>query len=69
MKAHREEKFTPVTLVLESQAEVDALFSLINHNSLTKAVGLTVTDYEALEPFVNRENCMELHLKLCDIIK
>lgn len=41
MKAHREPpKFTPVTLVLETQEEVDAIFSLLNDRRITEPLGL-----------------------------
>lgn len=32
--------FIPVTITLESQHEVDTIFALLNHGSLSRAVGL-----------------------------
>jgi hypothetical protein len=44
MKAHQEPEppkpFRPVTLVLETQEELDAVYALLNHSTLRKAVGL-----------------------------
>lgn len=60
--------FIPVTLTLESQGEVDAIFSLLNHPRITNAVNLTTSAYKVLQPFVSSERD-SLHVNLCKIIK
>ena len=39
MKVTREEKFTPVTIILENQDEIDILFALSNFFSIPKVLG------------------------------
>lgn len=53
MKAERktESAFVPVILTLESQAEVDAVFSLLNHARICDAVELPDEAGGVLEPF------------------
>ncbi len=69
MKASREETFRPVTLILETQEEVDALFSFLNNNKLTSSVGLDYESYEALEPFANYQAVDALSNKLQKVLK
>jgi hypothetical protein len=72
MKADRKNTppvFKPVTLLLESQAEVDAIFSFLNHTDLVSAVDLPEDAFESLEPFRNEENCNKLHSALCDVVR
>lgn len=62
MKAHQESEpskpFRPVTLVLETQQEVDAVYSLLNHVDLREAVGLPLDRKTPLREFrdCNRTN-------------
>ncbi len=49
MKATRPE-FIPITLTLETQHEVDAVFALLNHLVLSQAVGLRDL-WKTLEPY------------------
>lgn len=67
MKAHRENTFIPVTLILETQAEVDGIFALMNHTNVSAAAGLPEDAYEALQPF-KRGNYVTLHENLDKLI-
>ncbi len=54
MKATRAEpQFTPVTVTLETQEEVDAIFAFLVHGSLSDAVGL-FNQWEVLSPFATK---------------
>jgi hypothetical protein len=67
MKAHRDEAprpFIPVTLTLESQAEVDAVFVLLNHTRLSDVLKLGEA-YKALVPFRDPISTSYLHQLLC----
>jgi hypothetical protein len=53
MKAHREEivpSFKPVTLILESQEEVDGLYAFFNHG-ISDVVGFGDDSFKVLKPF------------------
>jgi len=73
MKSNRQAPppFAPVTLTLETQAEVDAIFSFLNHCHLTKAAGLGEegSEWEALQAYCDRENCDILHSNFAKLIK
>lgn len=72
MKAERvAPAFIPVTVTLESQAEVDALYALLNHAHVSAAVGLhhSGQQWEAVQPFCNKTNCVVLHAELNKILK
>ena len=56
--------FTPVSLVLESQHEVDAFYAFLNHPRMTRATGLPSTDYKALQPYVNRKNSGDIYSRI-----
>lgn len=66
MKAHRTPEFTPVTLTLETQAEVDGIFALLNHD-LSNSVGIHYDDYQCLKPFASH-HANKLHSALCAYI-
>ena len=71
MKAEREEKeaFVPVTLTLETQTEVDGLYTLLNHAMLSDAVGLCDAG-QCLLPYRSENFCAHyLHLKLNALLK
>lgn len=54
MKIHKQEAtFQPITIVLESQEEVDQMFALANYNRFESKQGLDITIvlYEQLEEF------------------
>lgn len=61
--------FCPVTLTLESQAEVDAIYAVLNYTTLCEALGIGEGDFESLEPFKNHIRAGELHAKLKILIK
>jgi hypothetical protein len=71
MKARRTTPapFNPVLLTLETQAEVDALFSVLNHFDLCRAIGLHEDDesFEALQPFRNESKCAQIHERICKL--
>jgi hypothetical protein len=43
--------FVPVTLTLENQQEVDAIYALLSHSVIAHAIGLPYDSYEILEPY------------------
>jgi len=60
MKASRiNTAFIPITLLLETQEEVDKMFALLNNIPISKAVGLYKGCSELLEPFTT--NAYGLH--------
>lgn len=70
MKAHRETPkpaFIPVTLTLESQAEVDGIYSLMNHTAISDAAELPEKAFETLEPFTSSRKDA-IHRKLVGIL-
>lgn len=66
MKATRDEVFTPVILTLETQAEVDGVFTLLNHALLAKAVELPDA-WETLRGF-RGPNASKLFDRVSDLI-
>jgi len=62
-------KFVPVTLVLETQAEVDAIFSVLNHCTVCLAIGTDNNEWETLRPFIDRDHAEKLHDALNALIK
>ena len=67
MKANRNSlppAFEPVILTLETQAEVDALYTLINHFRISNTVGLGNVSEGILQPFRDSAHCSELHRAL-----
>jgi len=73
MKSERKPppKFHPVTLILESQAEVDAVFAFLNHNELCKTADLPGggEEFMALLPYKNDSHCAALHAAICRLMK
>lgn len=71
MKATRntpEPKFEPVILTLETQAEVDAIYAVINHSSISDAIGLGDCEIGILKPFRSMRAAV-LHGALNNLIK
>ncbi len=72
MKAHRETpkpEFIPVTLILESQEEVDGVYALLNHLRVNDAAKLPYHAFKKLLPFVNQDNAAFLHSQIDALIK
>lgn len=70
MKAHRNEApkpFEPVILTLETQAEVNAVYALLNHSDLREAVGLPPTSHIMMN--YRTDDYHRLHRALCDLAK
>lgn len=54
MKAHRDPvPFTPVTLTLETQEEVDAIYAALRHNQITTPLNLSSRLHIELEPYIS----------------
>ena len=68
-RAEAPKVFQPVTLTLETQAEVDAIFTLINHSDTRRVSGLERGAYEALEKYNDQSNCHKLHMDLCKMMQ
>lgn len=71
MKAFRTETpkpFEPVTLVLESQQEIDAIFNYLNHFKFLAVNKLPQNTYEALKPF-RSHRCDEMWKALDALLK
>lgn len=60
MKAHHtktsEPPFQSVSLILETQQEVDGLYDILNHRAITKQLGFDDNSFEALLPFTENEH-------------
>lgn len=56
--------FEPVVLVLETQGEVDAIFSLINHRTLATCAGLSLNSHECLLTYRSAESSKAIYYKL-----
>jgi len=72
MKAHRETPkpaFIPVTLTLESQAEVDGVSALFNNAKINETAGLPHDSYKSLNSFMDRDNTDFIHEKLQGLIE
>lgn len=69
MKANRAiHPFVPVELVLESQAEVDAIFTLLNHTQISAAVKLPIHAFECLDAYKSLAS-EQLHSNLNALIQ
>jgi len=70
MKAKRDEQpFQPVNLILESQAEVGAIYAVLNHEKLCEALGLPYPSYESLQPFRQKASSDKLYDKISSMIE
>lgn len=71
MKAERIDQkppFVPVLLTLESQAEVDAIFTVMNHTHLSEALNFEYGVHEVLRPYRDVFKALQLHeavVRLC----
>ena len=62
------EPFKHVALVLVSQGEVDAVYAMLNHPAVTRAVELSSEGVLSLRPFCSPAN-HRLYDNLCDILQ
>ena len=73
MKAERlkpKQEFVPVIVTLESQEEVDALFTITNHLAIIRGLRVVNSWYETLRPFAsNRNHRQRLCNQLNDAIR
>jgi len=69
--APTQKTFKPVTLILETQEEVDAIYALLNHTTASQALGLSEIDPdEVFYPSLwTTKGTDQLHAKLDSIIK
>ena len=58
--------FRPITLTLETQAEVDAIFAVLNHRRYAKALGMDA-QYMALSPYKSAKYS-EFHTALAEML-
>ena len=68
IKTIEEQKFTPITITLETQEEVDKLYTLANHAYIDRAIGLHEL-YLGLQPYRNSQNSVKYHTRLISILK
>lgn len=59
-----EPSFIPVTLTLETQKEVDAIFGVLNHVTIRDALGLSLADWNQLQPYYKVSNFDQLNALL-----
>lgn len=69
MKATQETSFKPIILILETQKEVDAIYTLLNHVKLSKAVGLNGDEYKVLIAYTTNRYEPIGHHELCNLLK
>ena len=67
MKSKRvnpEPQFVPVHLILESQEEVDAIFAVLNHASLSNLLKMG-TNYNYLQEYISEKGWQKFHGEIC----
>lgn len=69
MKASREETFRPVTIILETQEEVDGIYALMDDARLSRAAGIPSSCSSGLADFINEDKCFELASKIATLTK
>ena len=72
MKANRTkqpEKFIPVNLILETQAEVDGIYTLLNQPQIRGSVGFSEGTYAVLELYKDNQNSLNLYRELIKVLK
>jgi len=55
MRIEKNEMFEPIKVVLETQEEVNALFALMNHTSITEAIPVLKGWWERLKQFKTQD--------------
>lgn len=68
MKIEQEKSFKPVVITLETQEEVDKIFAMFNHVTLSETLEFDLNWTDMLELFSSDEY-KEYHRRLTNIIK
>lgn len=68
MKVKRE-GFLPVSITLDTQEEVDALYTILNCGPVVSIFEPLFEAYSQLQPFVDMPVCNDLHRKLVASLK
>jgi hypothetical protein len=63
MKIESKESFNPITIVLESQEEVDEMFAVFNHVSISNSLKELQSFYKDLIHY-SSPNYSKIHIKL-----
>ena len=58
--------FTPITITLETQEEVNGLAALLRHTSICEVSGFSLSDFSRLDNFTTDTN--KVFYKLCGLI-
>ncbi len=70
MKAEQEKPdFKPVVLTLETQAEVDAIYAVLNNQPLCDILGFNNDEFECLKEYRNYSACKKMHQNILSALK
>ena len=65
----KEPKFKPVALILETQEEVNGVFSLVNCGTLRHTAGFEFGTFKHLDPYADHTACTKLGIRLRALLK